>query len=259
MIRGLYGCGWSMLANSKKMDVISNNLANVNTNGFKKDLAVLKSFPELLTKCIKNNTENKGSSNIVGTMSISSDIDEVFTYYNQGQLNNTENKLDFAIDDTGDSFFTVLIENPDGTRRIRYTRDGAFNINQQNILVTKEGYPVLGEQGIITIQDKDFIVDEKGMIIQDSVITDRFSISSFTDTKTLLKVGSNMVEVSGDTEVKPFDGSVFQGCLELSNVNIIKEMVDMITVLRAYESNQKMIQIQDATLEKAVNEVGIVR
>jgi flagellar basal-body rod protein FlgF len=259
MIRGLYASGWSMMANNRKMDVISNNLANVNTNGFKKDSAIFESFTELLAKRVNDYRSTMNPSGKMGTMSISSDVGEVFTYYNQGQLSNTGNRLDFAIHDSGNAFFTIATAASDGTIRLLYTRDGAFTISPQNILVTKEGYPVMGENGPVLLQDGEFIIDENGRIIQDGVMVDRLLIRSFTDTTTLRKVGSNMVEITEQTEEQPFSGSILQGYLEQSNVNIIREMVDMITVLRAYEANQKMLQIQDGTLEKAVNEVGVVR
>ena len=259
MIRGLYASGWSMMANGRKMDVIANNISNVNTNGFKKDSVVFESFPELLAKRVNDYRSVANPSGLIGTMEISSDVGEVFTYYRQGQLTKTGNRLDFAIYDTGNSFFTVGIAEPDGTMRELYTRDGAFTINSRGLLVTKDGYPVIGQNGPIRLQDGEFTVGEDGTIIRDGEVIDRFLIRSFEDTSTLRKVGMNLTGRTEQTQEQPFNGRVFQEFLEESNVNIIREMVDMVTVLRAYEANQKILQIQDGTLEKAVNEVGVVR
>jgi len=258
MIRGLYTSGWSMKFNNKRMDVIANNLANVNTNGFKRDITVAESFPEMLTKRLNDSRSISNPSGRIGTMELSSDVGEVYTYYNQGSLMVTDNNLDFSIYDNGNSFFTVAIVNEDGDIVEAYTRDGAFTINSDNLLVTKDGYPVMGEEGFVTIYDKGFIVEEDGTIIQNGEVTGRLLIRSFVDTTTLRKVGNNLIMVAEGSEIQPFNGTIKQGFLEQSNVNVIKEMVDMITVMRAYEASQKMVQIQDETLGKAVNEVGRV-
>lgn len=260
MIRGLYASGWSMIANGRKMDIIANNISNVNTNGYKKDSVIFESFPELLVKRVNDYRSIANPSGYIGTMEISSDVGEVFTYYQQGKLTRTGNKLDFAIhDDTGNSFFTVGIAEPDGGMRELYTRDGAFTINSGGFLVTREGYQVMGQNGPVWLQDSQFTVGEDGSIIINGEVVDRFLIRCFENTGTLRKVGMNLVSSTEQTQEQQFSGKVLQEFVEESNVNIIREMVDMITVLRAYEANQKMIQIQDGTLEKAVNEVGVVR
>lgn len=262
MIRGLYTSAWSMLANNRKMDVITNNLANVNTAGYKKDTVVFESFPELLTKRI-NDTKN--SSNI-GSMELSSDVGEVFTYFTQGQLNQTNNMMDLAIDDdsraeaASPAFFTVGVADPSDNSNLKeyYTKDGSFVLNSDNQLVTKDGNYVMGQNGPITLEPGQFSVDDRGNIVQNGAVVDTIRITQFDDATKLRKFGDNMVENAG-SETSDFTGSVLQGFSEGSNVNVINEMVDMITVMRAYEANQKVLQSQDSLLEKAVNEVGAVR
>lgn len=262
MIRGLYTSGWSMIANSKKLDVITNNLANVNTTGYKKDTVVFETFPELLTKRI-NDTQN--SSNI-GKMQLSSDVGEVYTYFTQGQLSQTNNRMDLAISDdaTGENptpaFFTIGVADPNDNNSLKeyYTKDGSFVVNSNNQLVTRDGNLVLGENGPITLAKGDFSVDNKGNIVQDGKIVDKLKIVQFSDATKLRKYGNNLIE-NDSSETTEFKGSVLQGFTEQSNVNVVTEMVDMITVMRAYEANQKMIQAQDQTLGKAVTEVGAVR
>ncbi len=259
MIRGLYTSGWSMLANEKKMDVISNNLANVNTNGFKRDNVVLETFPEVLTYRINDNFSKTNPSGKVGKMELGSDVGEVFTYFKQGQLVQSSNNLDIAFKGTDSAFFTVGVPDANGNVKEYYTRDGSFVLNSQKQLVTKEGYPVIGANGIITLQGENFSVDDNGTIIENGQAVDRLVIRDFADTSALRKYGSNLLTVEGDPQERDFTGTVVQGYTEQSNVNVVSEMVNMIEVTRAYEANQKLLQAQDETLGKAVNEVGIVR
>lgn len=268
MIRGLYSSGWSMMASSKQMDVISNNLANANTNAFKRDNTIFEAFPSVLTKRINDTRSMLNPSGNMGNMELSSDVGEIFTYYTQGQLVKSGSKLDLAIQDTSadpnakiksEAFFTVNVPDDNGNPSEYYTRDGAFTINSNRQLVTKDGYQVMGQKGPITLADEDFAVQPDGSIVQDGAVLDKLLIKDFTDTSTLRKFGADLVQKSDNSQEQPFTGGVAQGYIEQSNVNIIKEMVSMITVTRAYEANQKVLQAQDGTLEKVVNEVGAVR
>lgn len=259
MIRGLYTSGWSMLALEKKMDVISNNMANANTTAYKKDTVVFESFPDVLTKRINDTMSNLNPSGNVGNMSLGYDVGEVYTYYNQGQVVSTGNNLDIALSDSKSSFFTVQSTDANGNQKEYYTRDGSFVMGTGNRLLTKDGYAVMGEKGPIVLQNSEFTVKEDGTIIQDGQVVDKLLLKEFTDTKTLRKFGSNLVETTTDSQEKAFSGTVKQGYQEQSNVSIVKEMVDMISVTRLYEANQKILQAQDSTLEKACNEVGAIR
>lgn len=265
MIRGLYTSAWSMLANSKKLDVITNNMANINTTAFKKDTVVFESFPSLLTKRINDTTDKLNPSANVGKMQLSSDVGELFTYYTQGQLSQTGSKLDFAIsdDNSGEAaspaFFTIGMTDPnDNSMKEFYTKDGAFVVNSNNQLVTKSGNFVMGQNGPITLASGDFSVNDKGEIIQNGALVDKLRIAQFSDATQLRKFGDNLIQNSG-SEFVDFNGTISQGYTEQSNVNVVSEMVDMITVMRAYEANQKVLQAQDDTLQKAVTEVGVVR
>jgi flagellar basal-body rod protein FlgF len=268
MIRGLYTSGWSMMANSKEMDIIANNLANANTNAYKRDNAIFEAFPSVLTKRINDTRSPLNPSGNMGSMELSSDVGQVFTYYTQGQLVKSGSKFDLAIQDNStdpnakikaEAFFTVNVPDANGNPTEYYTRNGAFTINSNKQLVTKDGYQVKGQNGPVTLTGEDFNVQGDGTIIQNGAIIDKLLIKEFTDASTLRKFGSDLVQKTAETEEQPFKGEIAQGFIEQSNVNIIKEMVSMITVTRAYEANQKVLQAQDGTLEKVVNEVGALR
>jgi flagellar basal-body rod protein FlgG len=259
MIRGLYTSGYSMLELQKQMDVISNNLANANTTAYKKDTMVYESFPELLTKRINDTKSSLNPSGVAGNMQLGYDVSEIYTYYNQGQLMNTGNNLDAAIDGSDNAFFSVMVPDENGNMSEFYTRDGAFTLSPDGTLSTKDGYAVEGQNGPVKLSGDSFTINPDGTIVQNGQAVDKLLIKEFTDPTTLRKYGSNLVQTTDNTQEQDFSGTIKQGYLEQSNVNIVKEMVDMITVMRSYEANQKILQAQDNTLEKAVNEVGAVK
>lgn len=255
MIRGLYIAGTGMNVQTKRLDVISNDLANVNTTGYKKDEAVVSSFNEVLTYRMKDMENNVPNNGAIGTMNFGARIDEIYTQFAQGSLIKTDGLVDVALQ--GDGFFTV--ETPEG---VAYTRDGKFSINEEGNLVTKEGYAVLGENGPIEIGE-DYLnnggkltIGEKGEITVDGQVIDTLDLVRFADNQMLTKREDNLYIANAQGEA--FEGTVIQGYTESSNVNPVTAMVDMITVSRAYEANQKMIQVHDTLLGKAVNEVGRV-
>lgn len=253
MIRGLYIASTGMNVQTKRMDVISNDLANASTTGYKKDIAVVSSFPEVLTariEDIQNHAPNNGN---IGTMTFGAKIDGVYTQFVQGSVIKNDNPTNVAIQ--GDGFFSV--QTPNG---VKYTRDGNFSINQNGELVTQEGYNVLGEKGIVNFgnafltSSSELQIKGNGEVMIDNQIVDRLGIVAFENNDALIKVADNLYEGNGART--PFTGSVLQGFTESSNVNPVTAMVDMITVSRAYEANQKMIQVHDNLLGKAVNELG---
>ena len=267
MVRGLYSNGWSMLAHTRKMDVIANNLANVNTHGYKKETATFGSFPELMIRRIYDVRSQLDPTAHVGMVELSADIDQNFVYFNPGPSEWTERTLDIAIDDfegednasRARSFFTIQLNNPaDPEDAVRYTRDGSFVIGVDRLLRTLAGDIVLGADGPITLEGEEFIVTKDGTVLQEDTVVGQLQITSFEDPHTLRKVGGNYLAATGDSVMIEFDGVLRQGYVEQSNVNVVSEMVDMIACMRAYEANQKMVWFIDGTLEKAVNEVGRV-
>lgn len=255
MIRGLYTAAAGMNVQSKKMDVISNDLANVNTTGYKKDTTVISSFQDVLIKRMGDMQNKVPNNGTVGTMSLGARVDEVYTEFTQGSVISTSETMDVAIQ--GDGFFVV--DTPAGEA---YTRDGNFSINQYGDIVTKEGYAVMGQNGPLSLGE-DFlseggsvVIKADGQIYLGSSYIDTLDMTNFENKRALTKLDDNLyTSTDGRTD---FEGSLLQGFLEASNVNSVTAMVDMITVARAYEANQKVLQTHDTLLGKAVNEVGRV-
>jgi len=255
MLRGLYTSASGMLRAQKKMDVVSNNLANVSTTGYKKDIAVSQAFPEMLTRRIEENKDLLNRSENIGTMRLGTDIVQIYTSYTQGRLNKTESDTDFSISGSDNAFFAVSVQGQAGVTEM-YTRNGSFTINQAGYLTTREGYMVLGQNGPIQVGNRKLTVDKDGSISLDGVYVDTLRIVEFVDTTALQKQGNNLVQAPVGVQVRPFSGQVIQGYIEDANVNPVEEMVDMITVMRSYEANQKVIQAYDNTLDKTVNDIG---
>jgi flagellar basal-body rod protein FlgF len=248
MIRGLYTSASGMMAEMVRNDVSSNNLANVNTTGYKKDTALFRSFPEILLKRVNDQKQNEISERpTIGTLNSGAIVDQVITGYEQGQLRETSNPLDLAI--FGDGFFVV--QNPNGTF---YTRNGSFTVDSQGYLVTSQGDYVMGQAGRISIGNtKDVVVDETGKISINGQQTNALRVVSFADNNLLTKMGDSLF--SGEQPANAVGAQIKQKFVEASNVNVINEMVNMITIMRSYEANQKMLIAYDQTIAQAL-EVG---
>ena len=251
MTRGLYTAYTGMYNEQKRLDIISNNLAKSATIGYKEEQVTSQAFKEMLTYKIRDRS-NGFVDEPIGRMSLGVKIGETYTDYTQGSFKVTGNTLDLALEGTG--FFNIEYASKSGNTSTKYTRDGSFSINNEGMLVTEDGDYLLGENGRIQIPSgAEVVVDELGNVYADEQLVDKIKLSDFEDYNYLKKFGENLyTAVDGATE-KIGDGKVRQGYLEMSNINVISEMVEMITVSRAYESSQKVVQTMDSSLEKAVN------
>lgn len=245
MIRGLYTSASGMMTEMVRNDVTANNLANVNSTGYKRDAALFKSFPEILVQRVndRKQTETAGRP-VIGSMGTGSIVDEIHTFHEQGQLRETSNPFDLAI--TGDGFFVVRNEN--GTF---LTRNGSFTLDGQGCLVNTQGAYVMGQAGPVRVGAADNVtVDAAGHITVDGAKVDTLQLVTVSNPEELTKVGEALF--TGGQAMGSFTGQVRQKFIEASNVNPITEMVNMITVNRAYEANQKMITAHDQTLAQAI-------
>jgi flagellar basal-body rod protein FlgF len=236
----------------RQMDVVANNVANVNTNGFKADNSL---FEEFL---------NSGAheDNFIGRDRRVSYVQDRGTFkdLSQGPTEQTKNPLDVAIDGGG----FLAVQTPAGER---YTRDGSLQINNQGQLVTASGNPVLGTSGPIVFQPTDHdvsIASDGNITVVDGVnrvdsVRGKLRLVSFTDAQKLLKEGGNLYSAGAATAAQPDLASrVKQGFVEKSNVNSVAEMSRMIDVTRAYQSIASMLQTQSDLHKSAIQQLADV-
>ncbi len=248
MIDRLKKASQAMITRKHEMEIVANNLANVNTNGFKKDSIFLHELDKKLKELQVGKVEGEKGILVSGTS-----ID-----FSQGALKGTGQVLDVAI--SGDGLF--VLEAPQGEV---FTRDGRFTVNADGILTNLSGSPVLGEGGQIEIDMQEntpeqIIINNEGEVVVDGQIVDKLKLVSIDSPFAFTKIGSNMYELkpgfAAPSEVE--NSSVRQGYLEESNVNGINEMVKMIEIFHFYQTSQKMISSEDRILSKAVNDIARV-
>ena len=254
MSYGLYAAVSGSMVQEKRMEILSNNLANVGTAGFKEDRPI---FRELYSKMnystVLTDTSSQRSLMLAQKMNLSYlTFSGVKTDFSTGEMKHTGNPLDVAI--SGQGFFVV--NTPHGEF---YTRMGTFSLNDKGELVTHEGCPLKGKGKSIRIKGTEIAIDRKGTITVDGAQVDTLKVVDFKEYSALRKVGDNLFEnIQRGNEHKAEEYEITQQALELSNINIVKEMVKMIDVLRLYESYQKVIQSLDETTSRATRDVGAV-
>ena len=255
MLRSLYSATSGMLAQQTHIDTTSNNIANINTTGFKKSRA---DFNDLFYQAMQyagTNTSNTTLSPDGMEVGLGVRPSAITKMFSQGSPKETENNLDVAI--TGKGFFQVQL--PDGTTA--YTRSGNFKLDEQGNLVTSEGYLLIPQ---ITLPEDTTQVNigvdgtvsvTQGLQTTSNVIG-QITLANFVNPAGLHSMGDNLFSItnaSGDAIVGNPDsqglGKLRQGFLELSNVRLVEEMTDLITAQRAYEANSKSIQTADAMLQ----------
>jgi len=244
-----------MLARTSRQEVVANNIANSDVPGFKRDGIFLKELGE---------ARRKGSGGY--PVWREHRVAGAYIDFEQGALRQTNSPQHLALN--GPGFFQV--RTPQGDM---YTRNGEFSINNQGVLVTNLGHPVLDDRGgQIRLDGRDFTVNEDGEILEEGAVKGKVAIHDFEkdqdglyqdpDGVTRLervqngffipKPGVNRVALSPDTKVR-------QGFLEQGNNNPVNQLVEMIDLLRAYEADRRAIRAQDDTLRRAVNDVGNIR
>jgi flagellar basal-body rod protein FlgF len=243
MIQGIYTASRGMTPLMQQQDQIANNLANIHTTGFKQSSLFIKSY-------------NKFMENDQIQPFASSDIkaDEVFVDYREGPMKMTKEPFDMMI--KGSGFFTIMTA--DG---VQYTRNGNFSLDPDGLLVTADGSKVMGKDGYIRV-DKELpvFITENGEVMQNNEPRGELKIADFEKPYSFRRMGeSRFLPLLPDDSPHESGGySIRQGYLEGSNVDMIRNMVQMITSYRTFEADQKALQAQDETLDKSVNQVGRV-
>jgi flagellar basal-body rod protein FlgG len=257
MLRALYSAAAGMESQQMNLDVISNNLANVNTTGFKESKL---EFQDLLYQTTRAAGSQQGGGNElpgslqIGQGSIPVSTERIFT---QGDLSQTGGNLDIAIQ--GQGFFQVQM--PDGT--LAYTRDGSFKTNAQGQIVTSDGYPVQGGFEPVPTGTTNITISASGAVTYTTpsgTTSSQIQLANFNNPGGLQAAGQNLfteTEASGTALLgEPTQnglGQLQQGYLELSNVSVVQEMVNLILAQRAYEVNSKAVQAADQMMQDSNN------
>jgi len=257
MVKGLYAAYTGMINQQKRMDVMTNNLANASTVGYKKEGATSQSFDTVLAYKIKDQS-TPGYAQNIGTMNLGVKVGENYVDWSQGAFENTNNTYDLAL--AGSGFFAVEFTNKAGEVSTKYTRDGSFTLDVNGNLVTSDGDYVLDVNGRHIRLDpmQSTHIAYNGAITQNGRVIAQLQVADFEDYDYLEHYGENYYQPVKGAQFKNAEATVNSGYLEASNVETVSEMVEMITINRDYESNQRVITTIDSTLDKAVNQIGRV-
>ncbi len=232
MLKGISMAALAMKNQVARNDMIANNLANTNTAGFKKDIAVFQQD--------NGAAEDSGSSIILAAS------------FEQGPVTRTDRPLDVAIQ--GDGFFVVETDEGD-----RYTRAGSFAVNSEGVLTTVEGDIVASSSGSIQIPPGEIDISREGQVRVNGADAGRIRVVNFEDCSKLEKIGSSLWKAPDDLspgDLAEEETELLSGFLESSNVEVITQMTEMISALKAYEISQKALKSEDQVLGKLIETVG---
>jgi len=252
MVRGLYIAGTGMMTQRRRMETITNNVANSDTTAFKKEFNISHSLDEVTTRRINDTGFRSVLGRTVGPLTLGTQIDHLHIDFTQGSLEATERTTDLAL--IGDGFFAVQTDAGE-----RYTKSGHFQINEGGFLTDSDGNLVLGNNGAIYVGGLNFSVDEQGGVWNENGFVDTLRVVSFADNGTLRRQGSNLFFATEPPLAAANPFTIAQGFLETSNIDVGREMVDMLAMYRTYEINQRMVTMIDETVGRAVNDIGRLR
>lgn len=258
MVKGLYTAYTGMVNEQHRMDTLSNNMANVTTVGFKKEGTTSQAFDDVLAVKIKDSTVGYNLVTREGNMAPGVKIGENYVDWSEGSFRITDNTYDIAI--AGEGFFAVEFTNKAGETSTKYTRNGQFTLTTDGYLVNSDGDYVLdtNSQRIQLDTNIDSAIDRMGNISQDGRVVAKIQLTDFEDYDYLEKYGENYYYPVEGAQTRQASGQMYSGYLEMANVSVVSEMVNLISISRQYESNQKIIQTIDGSLEVAVNQIGKV-
>lgn len=237
MVKGLESASHSLNLNDKKISSLANNLANLNSTGYKREIP----FEQIIV----NNSDEMRTRRMID--------------FKQGELEQTNNPLDLAIQ--GDAFF--VIENPDG--EMLFTRNGKFKLSEEGYIIDHMGNHLQGEGGSLVLQEdfwnqnQTININQDGEVYVGNNYIDKVKLVKVEDNNNLLRVGNSNFRLNEGyfDDIEKGEAQLLQGYLESSNINPIIEMEEMIRISKNYESAQKMIQYIDEIMGKA-NEIGNV-
>ncbi|MGN1401179.1 MAG: flagellar hook-basal body protein [Bacillus sp. (in: firmicutes)] len=275
MLRGFYTAASGMITQQRRTEMLTNNISNANTIGFKTDQSTIRAFPEMLlqefSKSKADMIGQAGKSRFVGGVNTGVYVQETLPAFTQGDLAQTGQATDLAlqhvfmpVNASNGKEASVFFVVDHGGGNISYTRNGSFTLDQQGYLTTAAGHYVLDQQGQrIQLSSNEFTVDENGTIRQGEELVASLGIAYADNPHVLEKKGNGLYERS-DGNALPLYGTVdtdaafrvSQGMVEKSNVDVTRSMTEMMAAYRSFEANQKVLQAYDQSLQKTVGEIG---
>jgi len=263
MLRGLYTAAAGMISQQRRQEMLTDNMANASTPGYKADQASLRTFPSLLIAALSQTVENPNLP-VNNELATGVYLQEKTLNFLQGDLMETGNNTDMAILNGNVPEGGMLLFAVETEEGIRYTRNGNFTIDSDGTLVTMQGYPVLDENGNpITLNGEDFQLRTDGTLIENGEELAQINVVLAENANDLVKEGNGLFRFEGEGgEPESVVGNpavtfqLQQRFLERSNVDPAQTMTDMLNAYRMFEANQAILQSYDQSLEKAVNEIG---
>jgi len=252
MIRGIYISAAGMDGQQARLNALAQNLANVNTSGYKMQTVVLQNFADLI---LVNEKVAMGGTPLpakpaLGYHCLGPLVEQVYRDFSPGAPVETNQPTDFML--AGEGFFVV--QTPAGER---YTRNGAFGLDEEGYLITAGKDRVLGVAGPVQVDSADFTVTKNGRVIVNGQEVNAFRVVNFANPQLLLPEENSYFRAPAGAEPQDVaNPQIYQGFLEQANIQPAQEMVNLIEVFRAYEANQRLVQVQDDLLGKAINQIG---
>lgn len=278
LFKGLYTVTSGMIAQQRKTEILTNNMANVNTPGFKSDQSTIRSFPDMLMSAFGNtNIPTKKGLNLkdvnqIGALNTGIYLQETLANFTQGQIFETSLNTDVAlingtmpVDEASGTTGTIFfrLQHPEGGEA--YTRNGNFTLDGQGYLVNSEGYYVLSTEGErIQLENDDFQLSQNGNIYVNNAQVSTLGVAFSANPNELVKQDNGLFRTIDGANLPTAYGqngvtfAMQQSYLEGSNVDSAQSMTELMTAYRAFEANQKVLQAYDKSMEKAVNEIGKV-
>lgn len=244
MVRGFYILGSGILTQSRKLSGISNNIANVETPGYKKQEVSSTTFGDILVSRVDSRSVTP-----IGKLGAISTVDKTNVIHSEGTLNNTERNLDFAI--KGEGFFAVQGEN----NTLYYTRNGSFNVDGEGYLVLNGVGRVIGNNGPIRVGTDNVTADSLGNLYVDGNIVDTIAVYNFADYNNL-QLSQNGLFTAAAGAMQMQNPEILWKTLEGSNVDTAEEITDAIAAQRALQSCSESLKMYDQVLQKAATDIG---
>ncbi|MFN2744548.1 MULTISPECIES: flagellar hook-basal body protein [Bacillus] len=276
MLKGLYTAASAMVTQQRRTEMLTNNIANANTPGYKEDQGSIRAFPEMLLSRMESDSVQTGGSSRsfskqtpIGSINTGVYMQELKPQFSQGDLQSTNEPTDIALsetevpvnEETNDKaalFYAVRLESGD----IRYSRSSRFSLNENNEL-TINGHAVLSTDGRpITVGSENFQVAEDGTVTETGRNLGQIDVRIARDTRNLAREGNDLYRTENGEDLPSAAAnpdvrySVKQGMTERSNVDITRAYTEMTAAYRSFEANQKVLQAYDKSMDKAANEIG---